>query len=174
MGIFSDEPQRRTLGIRDRQIVWERAGRKCESCMREITFTELQVGHKTAYSRGGSTTMRNAVCLCYACNKLQGTDSWATFQKKLGRETTNPISSKYKDSLNSLSLPQLKFLANKHNLKVKGKTIEGLFEDHKAPPSKKQYINALSKVISDGDIELAKNSVTVVKPKKRRKSSSWW
>lgn len=175
MGIFGDEPQRRTLGIRDRQIVWERAGHKCESCMREITFTELQVGHKTAFSRGGSTTMKNAVCLCYACNKLQGTDSWTTFQKKLGRDTTIPVSSKNKVSLNSLSLPQLKFLANKYNLKVKGKTIEGFFEDHLAPAGKKQYVKALSKVIANGDIELAKNSVvSATKPKKRKKSSSWW
>ncbi|MGI0016597.1 MAG: HNH endonuclease, partial [Nitrososphaera sp.] len=69
--------------------------------MKEITFTEMQVGHKTAYSRGGSTTMRNAVCLCYACNKLQGTDSWATFQKKIGRDNGNSITSKNTDSLNS-------------------------------------------------------------------------
>ncbi|MGI0011557.1 MAG: hypothetical protein ACREAE_09175, partial [Nitrosopumilaceae archaeon] len=67
-----------------------------------------------------------------------------------------------------------KFLANKHNLKVKGKVIEGFFSDHQTPPGKKQYAKALSKVISDGDIELAKNSAAVTKPKKRRKSSSWW
>ena len=165
-----DEPHRRTLGIRDRQIVWERDGRKCQSCMKEISFVEMQVGHKTAFSRGGSTTMRNAVSLCYACNKLQGTDSWTTFQKKLGRQ----ISSSNKDSLKSLKLPQLKFLVNKHNLKVKGKTVEGFFEEHKAPPSKKQYVKALSKVIADGDVELAKSSVSAPVKKKRRKSSSWW
>src|SRR3989442_5018638 len=116
MGLF-DDPQRRTLGIRNKQIVWERADRKCESCMKEITFTELQVGHKMAYSKGGSTTMKNAVCLCYACNKLQGTDSWTTFQKKLGKQITSPIATKNKQSLSSLSIPQLKFLVNKYNLK---------------------------------------------------------
>jgi hypothetical protein len=44
----------------------------------------MQVGHKTAWSRSRSTTLRNSVCLCYRCNKLQGTDSWAVFMKKQG------------------------------------------------------------------------------------------
>lgn len=119
--------------------------------------------------------MRNAVCLCYGRNKLQGTDSWATFQKKMGRETTNPIANKNKEALNNLTLPQLKFLVNKYNLKVKAKMVEGFWEDKKMPAGKPQYVKALMKVIADGDIELAKTSVVpVVKVKKRKKSSSWW
>jgi hypothetical protein len=113
MGLFYDEPQRRSLGIRDKQIVWERAGHKCESCQREITFTELQVGHRTAYSKGGATSMKNSVCLCYACNKLQGTDSWATFQKKLSRQVAVNTKSNIKNSLGSLSITQLRMLAEK-------------------------------------------------------------
>jgi len=46
----------------------------------------MQVGHKRAYAKGGSTTLRNSVCLCYSCNKLQGTDSWQTFLRKLGKD----------------------------------------------------------------------------------------
>jgi len=53
---------------------------------KKIEFDEMQVGHKTAYSRGGGTTLRNSVCLCYRCNKLQGTDSWERFLKKQGIE----------------------------------------------------------------------------------------
>ena len=37
---------------------------------------------KTAYSKNGNTTLRNSVCLCSKCNRLQGTDSWERFQKK--------------------------------------------------------------------------------------------
>ena len=176
MGLFYDEPQRRTLGIRDRQILWERAGRKCESCVKEISFTEMQVGHKTAYSKGGSTTLKNTVCLCYGCNKLQGTDSWTTFQKKMGR-TTEEQKGHLRGSLDTLTLPQLKFLANKYNVKPKGRVEEGFFEDRKLPPSKKQYVNALSKIVSESDIELARNTVVekpVVKKKKRSSSSSWF
>jgi hypothetical protein len=93
----------------------------------------------------------------------------------MGRESgDNIIISKNKDSLNSLTITQLKFLATKYNVKAKGKVIEGFLSDHIAPAGKKQYIKALSKVITDGDVELAKSSVIVTKPKKRRKSSSWW
>lgn len=74
---------KRTLGIRDKQILYQRAGKKCEAYGEKIEFSEMQTGHKTAASKGGSATLRNSVCLCYKCNKLQGTDSWATFMKKI-------------------------------------------------------------------------------------------
>lgn len=45
----------------------------------------MEVGHKNPWSKGGSTSYRNAVVLCHKCNKLQGTDSWATFQRKQGK-----------------------------------------------------------------------------------------
>lgn len=50
--MWEDEPVKRTLGIRDRQILWKRANHKCEACGKQIDFTEMQVGHKTAASKG--------------------------------------------------------------------------------------------------------------------------
>jgi 5-methylcytosine-specific restriction endonuclease McrA len=82
--------RKRTLGIRDKQILYERASRKCEACKKAVDFTEMQVGHKKAHSKGGRTTMANCVCLCYRCNKLQGTDSWATFLRKMGKKPAAP------------------------------------------------------------------------------------
>jgi 5-methylcytosine-specific restriction endonuclease McrA len=80
----NDTDSKRTLGIRDKQILYRNAKGKCENpaCGKKIEFDEMQVGHKTAWSKGGRTTLKNSVCLCYRCNKLQGTDSWATFMKK--------------------------------------------------------------------------------------------
>ena len=80
---YDDETSRkRTLSIRDKQIVYDRARGKCENCHKKISFTEMQLGHKNrAFSRGGSTSTRNSACLCYGCNKKQGTDTWKTFQK---------------------------------------------------------------------------------------------
>ncbi len=75
--------RRRSLGIRERQILYERAKGRCEACGKKISFSEMQVGHKRAYSKGGATTLANSVCLCYKCNKLQGTDSFETLKKKL-------------------------------------------------------------------------------------------
>ncbi len=73
---------KRTLKFRDKEILYEKAGRKCEACEKEISFTEMEAGHKQAYSRGGPTTLKNSVCLCPTCNRLQGTDSFEVFMKK--------------------------------------------------------------------------------------------
>lgn len=91
LGTTSKAKSKRTLGSRDKQILYERAGKKCESCGKSIDFSEMQSGHKTAASKGGSATLRNSVCLCYKCNKLQGTDRWATFMKKKGKSKTTSV-----------------------------------------------------------------------------------
>ncbi len=85
-----EQPRKRTMSIRDKQILLKRAGGRCENCGTPIDFTQLMVGHKTAYSKGGGTSFRNCVALCYSCNKLQGTDSWETFQRKQGKTPKGP------------------------------------------------------------------------------------
>ena len=121
MGIFGEEETpRRTLGTRDRQILYEKAQRKCENCGQDLSFTEMQVGHKKAYSKGGSTTLRNSVALCYRCNKLQGTDSWEAFQRKQGRIIATD---RLKDVLNKLSMRELKFIATKHGIRLKSRYV---------------------------------------------------
>jgi len=74
----------------------------------------------------------------------------------------------------SLSLSQLKFLATKHNVKVRGRIEEGFWEDTRLPPSKAQYVRALAKVVSDKDIESAKTQVVKVKKKRHRQDDSWF
>lgn len=76
--------RKRSLGTRDKQILYSQAGGRCKNpyCKRKIEYPEMQIGHKTAFSKGGLTTLKNSVCLCYTCNKLQGTDSWEKFLKK--------------------------------------------------------------------------------------------
>jgi hypothetical protein len=163
-----EEPKKRTLSSRDRQILWERAGQKCQACGEPITFIEMQVGHKTAYSKGGSTTLRNSVCLCYKCNKLQGTDSWSKFLKKIGK---TPASSESKTVLKNLSVAQLKELAKMHNVTVKGKKVEDFFGYSIKPPTKAQFISAISKKVSLQDINsFIKNLPAPVKRKRKRRS----
>jgi hypothetical protein len=167
--MWDDEPIRRTLGIRHKQILWERARHKCQACGRKLDFTEMQVGHKIAASRGGSTSLRNSVCLCYKCNKLQGTDSWSVFLKKIGKQ---PEDSRTKEILKGLSLQKLKFLAKKHNVRVKGRTEESWLEEYYVAPSKTQYVNALVKQISEKEIDSSLKEIP--KPTKKRKRSSDW
>ncbi len=89
----SQRSSKRTLGVRDKQILYRRAKGKCEGCGKRIEYDEMQVGHRRAYSKGGATTLANSACLCYTCNKLQGTGSLETLKKKLagtfGKRTKN-------------------------------------------------------------------------------------
>lgn len=162
-----DRATKRTLGIRDRQILWIRAEKKCENCGKSLEFHEMQIGHKTAWAKGGSTSLKNSVVLCYACNKLQGTDSWTIFRKKQGKkaEDANPVKSKLKD----LTISQLKKLAKEKGIKVKGKSEESLFETTTIPPTKSQYINALRAKINEKEINsfLSKKPVKTAKKRKR-------
>jgi ubiquitin C-terminal hydrolase len=163
------EPSKRTLGIRDKKILYERAGHKCEHCEKPLDFLEMQVGHKIAASKGGTATLRNCVSLCYKCNNLMGTDSWSTFLKKMGKQTGNPT----KTTLKELPIAKLKFLAKKFGIKVRGRTEESLFEISTLPPSKGQYVNALAKKISTEDIAQGlKNYSRPEKQKRKRRSSN--
>jgi hypothetical protein len=157
---YDDYDSKRTIGIRDKQILYRNAKGRCQNpaCGKKIEFDEMQVGHKTAWSRGGRTTLANSVCLCYRCNKLQGTDSWATFLKKQGVVDQK---TQLKKSLQALTLSQLKDLASKHKLKVRGKIVEGFFDSHRKAPTKTQYINKLVGIVTEKEINkvLAKDTI---------------
>ena len=112
---------KRSLGVRDRQILYRRANKKCEGCGKKIDYDEMQVGHGRAYSKGGATTLANSACLCYRCNKLQGTGTLAILKKKLdgtyGKRTRKPTkkkkSTKSKSSnpwgIQPIKMPKFKF-----------------------------------------------------------------
>ncbi len=110
----------------------------------------MGVGHKKAYAKGGSTTLKNSVALCHRCNKLQGTDSWDVF---LGKQGITVAVNGSKGVLSKLSLPELKYLASKHGLKLKATLVRGDFlsSDYHKPPSKKAYVRELAKVVSEKD-----------------------
>lgn len=136
MGLLDDEPIRRALGIRNKQILYDEIAKgKCQNCGTEIKFSEMQVGHRTAYSKGGSTTLKNSVALCYRCNKLQGTDSSEAFQRKQGK---TEVTDRLKDMLNKLSMRELKYIATRHGIKLKSRYVEGglLEDDYYQAPSK--------------------------------------
>jgi hypothetical protein len=90
------------------------------------------------------------------------------FQRKLGNE-----SGAAKKGLSSLSISQLKHLSKKHGIKVKGKVVEDLFDSYRTAPTKKQYVHALSKVVSQRDIGSARRTKPVKRRRRRQSSSSW-
>jgi len=78
MGLFdfddaSDRDSKRSLTQNERQILWLNAHKKCENpaCGKKVEYIDMQVGHNTAWSKNGRTTLKNCVCLCYGCNKRQ-------------------------------------------------------------------------------------------------------
>jgi len=171
MWSYNVKRTKRTFGIRDKQILYRNAKGRCQNpaCGKRIEFDEMQVGHKRAASRGGKATFKNCVCLCARCNRAQGTDSWIVFMKKQG---IMPESSGTKKTLAGLSMQKLKFLAKKHHIKLKGKVEQGFFQTRKIPPTKKQYVNALAKVISEKDIESELKEMPERKKRARKKKTS--
>ena len=129
------------------------------------------MGHKNAWSRGGRTTLKNSVCLCYRCNKLQGTDSWTTFLKKQGVKDQKMA---IKELLGTLSIVQLKNLAKNHHIQVKGTLEQDFFETYRKAPTKKQYISKLSDMVTEEEINSLPKEVKTVKKRRKKRSSSIW
>jgi hypothetical protein len=177
-GFDEERDSKRTLGIRDRQILWERAKHRCDNPMcprrnRELDFVEMMPGHKKAWANGGRTTLSNSVCLCFRCNKLQGTDSWEVFLKKQGYVDPKI---KIKEILNSFTLPQIKLLAAKHNIRLSSRTIDGglLEGTHTVAPTKSQYIAKLVNVVTETELKSPPKPISKPKKKIQKKSDSWW
>ena len=145
---------------------------KCYCCRIEtITVFNFEVGHNKARSKGGSDDIDNLRPICKTCNTSMGTQSIESFRAKhfsaAGSRSTNssknilnskPVKKKplSKEELNKLTPTQLKFLANKHNIKVKGTTYSEYFGgskvgSHTNPPTKRKYINELFGKVLEGE-----------------------
>lgn len=165
-----ERDSKRSLTERERQILWLRAKKRCENpaCRKKIDYIDMQVGHVIAWSKGGQTTIEKCKCLCTGCNKRQGTDSWKVFLKKQGVEDPQKtLQSNMKIVLNKLSVSQLKTLAKQHNVKIKGKAVEDIFSSYTKAPTKKQYVDQLSKIVNEK--ELGSFPIEAPKPQKKRK-----
>lgn len=99
---------------------------------------------------------------------MQGTDTWATFLKKQGIKDET---AKGKEKLGSLNISQLKALAKKYNIKVKGGIEENLFGTYRKPPTKKRYIKKLAGIVSEREIEVMSQEAPRIIKKKRKRTS---
>jgi hypothetical protein len=78
--------RKRTLTPAQKDILWKKAGKKCEACgIKILSSFDGHTGHKTAFSKGGATHERNLVMLCMICNKNQKTMSWEKFLEKYSK-----------------------------------------------------------------------------------------
>lgn len=85
---YQEKKEKRTLGERDRKILYDLIKHKCENCGIHLEYKQMMSGHKKAYSKNGKTNLANSVGLCWSCNNLQGKDSWETFRKKQNKPIT--------------------------------------------------------------------------------------
>lgn len=83
---------------------------------------------------------------------------------------------KARQILKDLPMVKLKFLARKHNITLRSKKIEGMWEDRVVSPGKRQYANALAKVVPPNRIEteLQEYKKPEAKKKRKRKSDDFW
>lgn len=108
-----------------------------------------------------------------------GTKSIESFKKKYfpaeKDKKEEKIKQFLKQSLETLTIKQLKSLAEKHRIKVKGSIVEELFDSHRAAPTKKQYINQVSGIVTQKEINsLPKQTPPKPKKKKKTKSDDSW
>jgi hypothetical protein len=174
MSIFpwDAEPVRKTSPKLLRKIVWDRDKGRCKICGKKVDQWNWELGHDKAHSRGGKMTVRNTFVVHPFCNRSQSTQSIRELKKGLGIESNSDIIRK---QLKGLTIIQLKYLAKKHKLSVRGTVEEDFFSSTVRAPSKVKYISALSKVATKGEIASAASHKPEPKKRKRRAQSlfSW-
>jgi hypothetical protein len=171
IALFWDEEKRPTPTKALKKIVFQRDKGICRICGKRVDPFDFEIGHNRAHSRGGKLTLKNAILLHPACNRSMRTLTLKQVKGALGWPDTPE--EKAKKALNRLSLRELKYLAHKHRIKIKGRVSEGLFTTTRLSPSKRQYINALAKEVKENQINQELSRMPKAKSKKRRRTSGW-
>lgn len=76
---------------------------------------------------------------------------------------------KTKSRLEGLSLRELKFVAEKYNIRIKGRIEQDFFDEIRLPPSKKQYVNKLAKIVPEEEIDVVLREMPLL----HEKNSDW-
>jgi len=72
-GIFERKDEKRGFTLEQRRLLWNGdQEKKCGRCRKKLTWSNFTVDHIRPYSKGGSTSLRNAALLCGTCNSSKG------------------------------------------------------------------------------------------------------
>ena len=172
--LWDEEERRPTPRKTLKKMVYERDKGRCRVCGAKVDPFNFEIGHDKAHSKGGKLNLKNAILLCPTCNRSMRTLSLKQVRKKLGLPET--LEEKTKKLLQKLTLRELRYLAQKHRIKVKGRVSEDWFSETKLPPSKRQYVTALAKELNETQInrEIKNMPKRKAKKKRKRKESSWF
>ena len=131
---------------------------KCYCCrMETISVFNFEIGHNKAKAKGGSNDIENLRPICKGCNTSMGTQSIESFRAKHFSSNSSSKSNATqkkpltRDKLNDLTVKQLKYLAKKHNIIVKGNVYEDIWGTSYSAPTKKQYVNKLLGIVLEGE-----------------------
>ena len=71
--LFERKDEKRTFSIEQRRLLWHKdAAPKCGVCGCLLSWSNFEMDHRKAHSRGGKTNLRNAATLCKRCNAAKG------------------------------------------------------------------------------------------------------
>jgi len=146
--LWEDEPKKRKTIPKKllRQAVWKRDQGRCRVCGHRVDPNDWALGHNRARSKGGKLTFKNTYVVHPLCNRSQRTLTLKETRRLIGSPETDQ--EKVRRLLNSLTVDQLKNLATKHGIRLRGKVVDSFLWRETLPPSKRQYVNALTKVVS--------------------------
>lgn len=172
----SNSKKRKTIPKALRATVWKfyMQGKPegiCYCCETEtISFTNFEMGHNKAVAKGGSNSVDNLRPICRTCNSSMQKQSIESFKKKYfpteKDKQEKQLKQSLKQSLDTLTIKQLKSLAEKYNIKVKGKIVEDSWDSHTAAPTKSEYVKKLSGIVTAKDLKsLPKEAPITVKKK---------
>jgi hypothetical protein len=72
-GLFERKDDRRIFSPEQRRLLWNSdEKKKCSLCGEVLDWTNFQVDHIKAYSKGGKTDLANAALACVPCNASKG------------------------------------------------------------------------------------------------------
>ena len=145
-----DEPKRKSVSKFLRKAVWDRDGGKCQLCGKPADPFNFDLAHNRAHARGGRLTLANTYVAHPSCNRSIGTHTKKSALRQVGIETPED---RVRRKLNGMSLPKLKELAKQNGVKVKGRVEENwLWGDQRKPPTKRQFVGKLVKILKDDDL----------------------
>ena len=142
---------RRAFGATQKSEILFQQNNKCAICHKPLDPRAIEYDHVKAWSWSGRTVTQNGAALCPTCHRIKTHhDRLKVIDKPKKKK---PLS---KEDLNKLTPTQLKFLANKHNIKVKGTTYNEYVFGVKVgsqtyPPTKLKYVNELFGKVLEGE-----------------------
>ena len=71
--LFETKDERRIFTAEQRRVLWNSsASRKCQTCNKQLSWTDFTIDHIDPYSKGGRTRLKNAALMCKKHNSAKG------------------------------------------------------------------------------------------------------